>query len=92
MTYKLLEQAPKDHNSDEFLVFLRENNEVVFEDPWWLVIKNCKYDWLTAFAKNEQGGLINLMEKYGHLEWKVKPKEKRTVDRFHMHFIDKPTP
>jgi len=44
MSYDLLDKAPKDHMSEEFLQFLRENNKVIYEDIFWLVIANCKYD------------------------------------------------
>lgn len=87
MTYPHLENAPKDHHSEEFLQYLRENNEVVTEVFDWLVIKNCKYPWLTAFAKIDTPNLFPLMELYGQYEWRVKPANKRTVKRFHIHLI-----
>lgn len=31
MSYELLDKAPKDHNSIEFLDFLRKNNKVIFD-------------------------------------------------------------
>jgi hypothetical protein len=39
---ELLKTAPADHFSDEFIQFLRDNNEVVEEIENWLIIKNCK--------------------------------------------------
>ena len=54
-TYEeLLARAPKNHFSEEFKLFLINNNEVRFMSDKWLVIENCKYrteenDWLTAF-------------------------------------------
>lgn len=38
---RLMECPP--HNSEKFLAYLRENNEVVAENESWLLIKNCKY-------------------------------------------------
>lgn len=84
MTYPLLKNAPA-HNSEEFLDYLREKNPVLAENEDWLVIKNVKYDWPTAFAKVDNPLLGFLIEKYGHLEWRVKPRIKRTVKRFHVH-------
>ena len=86
-SYQLLEQAPQDHLSEEFLQFLRDNNEVVWEDTCFLVIKNCKYDWLTAFAKHDMLSMQPLIDQYGQYEWRVKPADKRTVKRFHIHII-----
>jgi hypothetical protein len=87
MTYEeLLKNAPP-HNSLEFIDYLRENNEVLNEDPWWIVIKNTKYGWPTAFAKVENANILPLIAWYGDYEWRVKPKSKRTVERFHIHII-----
>jgi hypothetical protein len=96
MTYPLLEQAPKDHNSPEFLEFLRENNEVIFEDPFWLVIANVKYDdkvkrrWFTAFTVDPNNIHISAAfdEEFAYLEWKKKPRDKQTVKRFHIHMFE----
>lgn len=87
MTYPLLEQAPKDHHSEEFLQFLRDNNEVLWEDSDWLTIKNVKYGWPTCFAKHSTPRLVSLLNRYRDKEWRVKPVEKRTVERFHIHII-----
>jgi hypothetical protein len=72
-TYEeLLARAPKDHFSEEFRLFLINNNKVRFIDGRWLVIENCKYwtpenDWLTAFYLN--GGLMgNLSSGLGNLD------------------------
>lgn len=51
---EILKTAPEDHLSEEFKLFLINNNEVVFINENWLVIRNIKYwteenDWLTAF-------------------------------------------
>ena len=62
-TYEeLLARAPKDHFSEEFRLFLINNNKVRFIDGRWLVIENCKYwtpenDWITAFymLKDSEG-------------------------------------
>lgn len=69
MTYPLLKKAPKDHNSPEFIDFIRANNKVVFECEEWIVIRNCKYwtkktEWLTAFwkhsATSQEGYILSL--------------------------------
>ena len=85
--YPLLERAPKDHSSPEFLDFLRENNPVLWEDDEWLAIENCKYGWPTVFAKVENPGIQAVLERYSAYEWKVKPETKRTVGRFHIHIL-----
>lgn len=73
MTYKLLELAPENHNSQEFLDFLRSNNTVVFENEVWLVIENCKYHkpeskHHTAFLKSNQGWFIMQDDHYKALK------------------------
>lgn len=78
---KFLKKAPEDHNSEEFLQFLRDNNVVRFENRDWLVIQNKKYwtkknDWLTCFWKGFSGehgdqykpNLLTLMEGGNHHE------------------------
>lgn len=85
---ELLAKAPA-HDSPEFIEFLRENNEVLWEDEWWLVIKNVKYGWPTAFAKELLPYLSDLEDKYDHLEWKKKPSSEQTVKRFHLHLIER---
>lgn len=84
--YELLKNAPP-HNSPEFLTYLKEHNPVLAENSDWLVIENVKYKWPTAFAKVENPSLKFLIDHYGQHEWKVKPKEKRTVERFHIHIL-----
>ncbi len=100
MSYDLLEKAPKDHLSDEFLQFLRENNKVVKEDGTFLIIENCKYHtperpWYTAFNKCTYGccdfrGLESLMDEYPDFTLMVKPITERSVQRFHAHLVKKP--
>lgn len=86
MTYPLLETAPA-HNSPLFIDYLRDNNEVLYENDDWIIIENCKYNWPTAFAKTNSPDLSVLIQLYGDYEWRVKPKDKRTVTRFHIHII-----
>ena len=104
MSYDLLEKAPKDHHSEEFLQFLRENNEVVEESVWWLVIKNCKYHnknrrWFTAFWKPGAEGtdpkgwmpfqaLSFLQTEFSDLNWLIKAPKDRSVERFHVHLYE----
>lgn len=57
MNYEELLAAAPSHDSEAFLVYLRENNKVVFDNDQWLVIENFKYHtqekpWYTAFHKN----------------------------------------
>lgn len=71
-SYPLLTKAPKDHNSQEFLDFLRANNTVVCENKHWLIIENCKYHTPeakhhTAFIKSNQGWFLMNDEHYKSL-------------------------
>lgn len=51
---QLLKKKPDEQNP-RFMVWLQKNNEVVYMDHSWMLIKNIKYwtkknDWLTAFS------------------------------------------
>jgi len=85
----LLNEAPP-HDSPEFIDFLRENNVVVFENEFWIVIENCKYKgWHTAFWKERRANdhaLSQLLWKYNDWEWLKKDKDRQTINRFHVHF------
>ena len=93
-SYPLLEKAPP-HLSPEFIDYLREHNVVVAEDDEWLMIENCKYHTpeqrhYTAFSKCAK---INFEGIPWHLYpagWQVlvKRKKDRTVQRWHVHFIE----
>lgn len=95
---ELLKQAPADHFSDEFVQFLRDNNEVVEENEHWLIIKNCKdpNDY-TAFHVQKDfriswhDFLQNLiyLRNYKDREWKIKAPHKRSVGLYHVHLINK---
>jgi hypothetical protein len=94
-SYPLLKKAPP-HNTPEFIDFLRENNVVVQEDNHWIVIENCKYHtkekpWLTAFHKGHDHwtDCIHHLMDYIDWEWLKKAKSKQTVERFHIHLIQK---
>lgn len=91
MTYdELLAGAPP-HDTPAFLGYLREHNDVLYEDSEWLVIKNSKYGWPTAFAKYRTATFTGtFLEKYGQYEWRKKAEEKQTVKRFHFHIITVP--
>ena len=72
MNYALLESAPP-HTGPSFIRYLRDNNVVVFDLKYWLVIENCKYHhklgnrgWLTAFIKCDDNSQAK--EIGGH-EW-----------------------
>jgi hypothetical protein len=64
-TYPLLKKAPA-HDSPEFIDYLRENNVVIYEDAYWIMIENCKYHtekkpWYTAFwigEYEEENGVV----------------------------------
>lgn len=84
---KLLTDAPE-HSSDEFLDYIRANNPVLYEDGEFVVIKNIKYGWPTAFAKSPTPRFTErFLELYGDYEWLKKPADKQTVKRFHIHLI-----
>lgn len=91
---KVLADAPPS-NRPEFIDYLRDNNEVIWEDKKWIVIKNMKYwdeenAWQTAFPKNVpyMPKLVNdLLDLYQDWEWLKKSPERQTVPgRFHIHF------
>lgn len=95
---EFLKTAPEDHFSEQFIQFLRDNNEVIEEKENWLIIKNVKYDWLTAFWKRKDcleyetlayEQLKNLLINYRNYEWKIKAPHKRSVKLFHVHLIQK---
>lgn len=91
--YELLEKAPEDHSSGGFIDFLRDNNIVVFESSDWLIIENCKYHkfdrkWYTAFAKTSNLSFHELTERFGDMTWLKKPKQKQSVNRFHIHLYE----
>lgn len=93
----LLKQAPKDHFSDEFIQYLRDNNVVRFETSSWLVIQNVKYwtpenDWLTAFYIGDMlyddcivEKISSVMHKFPDREILIKAPIKRSVKLFHVH-------
>lgn len=93
---EFLAKAPA-HNSPEFLDFLRENNPVVFEDAFWIVVENYKYHtranpWYTAFIKDVEAPVpwMSAHTLYHHAGWEHwnwlrKAADKRTIDRFHIH-------
>lgn len=100
---ELLKTAPEDHFSDEFIQFLKDNNDVVEQLGNWLVIRNKKYwtplnDWVTAFyvgSKNKVDSEIYGTQELIHLhhykkrEWLIKAPHKRSVNLFHVHMYNK---
>ena len=98
MTYPLLKQAPKNHMSAEFIDFVRANNTVILETPAWIVVENCKYHTkkrrhYTAFYKYLYGiedCLDVILKKFPDMLAYINPPQKRSVRRFHIHFIDRP--
>ena len=92
---KLLKKAP-DHKSEEFLIFLKDNNIVVWETPEWLVIENIKYHnadkpWYTAFYKGPDYVVDYQYQLLNHEfpEWRfmINPVHARTVKRPHVHLF-----
>ncbi len=101
-TYEeLLANAPP-HDSSEFIDYLREHNRVIHEDPYFILIANCKYDtpekrWFTLFWKPPEEhlksmqfvvGLASNLSKYPDHQWLKKPSSEQTVKRFHMHISE----
>jgi len=93
---EILKTAPQDHFSDEFVQFLRDNNEVISESDNWLIISNIKdpKDYTafyieSPFRKDYGMFLHNLstLEDWSDREWKIKAPHKRSVKLFHVHLI-----
>lgn len=91
---ELLKTAP-DHMSDDFIVFLRENNTVVYESEDWIIIENYKYhtnekSWWTAFIKGDRNWRyeIDEIEQFKLFDILIKSPSRRTVKRFHVHLIE----
>jgi len=99
---KLVKEAPQDHLSDEFIMFLANNNEVVALLKNWIIIKNCKHHrdsrtWYTAFAFNHalSGMFLQNVDWEDLMVWiprgmavMVRKEEDRSIDRFHAHIFD----
>lgn len=92
----ILNSAPPDHHSDEFLQYLRDNNVVIIETPEWLVIENVKYHtpelpWYTAFDKGVDMvidyRLQQLQWEFPEYRYLINPVHARTVKRFHIHLM-----
>lgn len=93
---KILDTAPADHNSNEFLLFLRENNNVLMETPEWLVIENVKYHtlekpWYTAFYQGSDWvdslKLQMLQHDFPEYRYLIHSVFGQTVKRFHIHLL-----
>lgn len=88
--FELLKTTP-DHNSEDFLDFLKKHNKIVWENQRWLIIENCKYEgWRTAFSKDPEFATKNLheiLDQYPECEWHKKHINKQTIKRFHIHLI-----
>jgi hypothetical protein len=95
---ELLNNAP-DHLSEEFLQYLRDNNPVIEEDTYFLIIENCKHHspekpYYTAFWKlgesyRDTDKLARLTFLDRHPEWEVTKRKKadQSVKRWHCHLI-----
>jgi len=92
----ILNVAPPDHNSEEFLQFLRENNVVILETPEWLVIENVKYNtpelpWYTAFDKGVDKiidyRLMMLQHDFPEFRYLINSVYTTTIKRFHIHLF-----
>lgn len=93
-----LKKAPQDHFSEEFIQFLRDNNEVIEENYYWLVIRNIKnsQDYTAFYIPRDDREyfsrfLMDLcqLRPYFDREWKIKAPHKRSVKLFHVHLISK---
>ena len=93
---EILNVAPPDHNSEEFLCFLRDNNVVVLETPEWLVIENIKYHtpelpWYTAFDKGVDMvvdyRLMALEWEFPEYRYMINSIYTQSIKRFHIHLI-----
>lgn len=95
MSYELLEKSPKDHNSPEFLDFLRDNNVVISETDNWLIIENCKYHTkekphYTAFFVSDLPlgmSIVELQNRFPDFDLLIKAPKRQSVKRFHIHLI-----
>lgn len=100
---ELLKNAP-DHLSDDFTIYLMNNNKVVALLDNWLVIENYKYHseerlWWTAFYRgrpgigNEMEGFLEMMQFLpdGMAIFR-NPEKERTVKRTHYHITPMSTP
>jgi len=92
----VLEEAPDDHLSQEFVDWLRATNIVHKDIEGWLVVKNIKYHkedrpWLTAFDLLPEMTLeykIQLLQwEYPEYKMIIHPKIIRSIKRFHIHLI-----
>ena len=89
-----------DSTTDEFLDYLKENNKIVFESIYWLVVENCKYHsnenpHYTAFWRDsatcefENYDELDKIKTYlGLNDWfmYINAKKDRSIKRFHIHF------
>jgi hypothetical protein len=92
----LLASAPPDHNSEEFLLFLRAKNKVVMETPDFLVVENVKYHteeapWYTAFFKHDRWAdslnLQLLQHDFPEFRYMINSVFARSIKRFHIHLL-----
>lgn len=91
-----LSQAPKDHNSPEFVEWMKENNKIVLLTPEWLVVENVKYHtkqkpWYTAFDLRPDMTLEYKLQalQWEFPEWKmlIHPKIVQSIRRYHVHLL-----
>lgn len=97
MDYETLLKNAPDHSTNEFLMYLMNNNTVVLFDIPWLVIENTKYHTkekphYTAFSifshshpdKYDQEKLTKAFPEFDML---IKGQSRQSVKRFHIHLI-----
>ena len=97
MKYKEFQDAPEDHCSEEFLEYLRNKNTVIAEDDDWILIENYIYHkpearHYTAF--NKQNNVYTIpwyLYTFHCFGWQILVNAivDRSVDRWHVHFIEK---
>lgn len=93
---------PKE-NSPTFIDALKQNNNIVIENSWWLGIENIKYHTtkfphFTIFSKNyknylyqlsyeEMTSLKNIQEEYESWMFYINANSQKSIDRFHFHLV-----
>lgn len=101
-TVTLYEEAPPSYGED-FLPYLKQNNVVVSETRYWVVIENTKYHkpnfpHYTVFCKRyaeswgdfsteELTELKQMLQDYADWMKYENAAEYKTIHRFHMHIV-----
>ncbi len=86
-----------DPQTPEFIDYLRQNNETIFEGSDWLIIANCKYHTeekphYTAFKITPEASideLFGLIYALNLGSWHVYRNSAKdtSISRFHLHIV-----